>query len=498
MRGLWPLAYGLALALLLSANATAAPPLSHSHRWITDRSGRVLILHGLNMVYKLPPYLPSATGFGADDAAFLQRHGFDVVRLGVIYEAVEPSPGSYDQRYLSGIASTVRTLAAHGIYTLLDFHQDQYNERFHGEGFPAWAVQDDGLPNKPDNGFPLNYVAMPALQHAFDHFWADSPGPGGVGLQERYAAAWQRVAARFKNAGGVLGYDLFNEPWPGTVYAPCTAPAGCPAFDAKLGALERKAIAAIRRADRRHIVWYEPNVLFNQGVAVTRLPNFHDPRLGMSFHNYCLGGPPATCAKGERGAFRNALLRSRQTGDGLLMSEFGATRDVSTLTRIEGEADAQLMPWIEWAYCGCGDPTGSVPTSTEALVLDPHKPPRGSNVVSSTLRALERPYPQQVAGTPQSFAFDPASRAFTLRYSIRRVRGHGSFPPGSCSSVFVPALQYPHGYHARVRGARVISARGSGLLELGSLRGARTVTVRLTPTARSHTGPPAPARACGT
>ena len=79
--------------LLLPAPALAASPPGHAGRWITDSSGRVLVLHGLNMVYKRPPYLPSAAGFGYDDAAFLARNGFDVVRLGVIYAAVEPSPG---------------------------------------------------------------------------------------------------------------------------------------------------------------------------------------------------------------------------------------------------------------------------------------------------------------------------------------------------------------------------------------------------------------------
>ena len=447
------------------------------------------------MVSKRPPYLPSAVGFGADDAAFLARNGFNVVRLGVIYGAVEPSPGSFDPVYLARIARTVRQLGARGIHTLLDFHQDQYNERFHGEGFPAWAVQDDGLPNLPDLGFPANYVGMPALQHAFDHLWADSAGPGGVGLQERYAAAWGAVARRFAGDGHVLGYDLFNEPWPGTDWTPCVAPAGCAAFDAKLGTLQRKAIAAIRGADRRHLVWYEPNVLFNQGVAQTRLPDFGDARAGMSFHEYCLAGTTAAaCAKGEQGALANALARSGHTGDAVLLSEFGSTTDTSVLTRVEDEADAQLMPWIEWAYCGCDDPTGSVPPSAEALVLDPHKPPRGANVQRSTLRALERPYPQAVAGTPKSFSFNARNGVFKLSYSTRRAGSRHGFKPGSCTAVFVPALQYPHGYRVRVHGAKALSGP-AGLLELWGGR-AKTVTLTVAPSRNSGTRPPSTTHAC--
>jgi endoglycosylceramidase len=463
------------LSLLALARPGVAAPPGHAGRWITDPHGRVLTLHGLNMVYKLAPYEPSATGFGADDAAFLARNGFNVVRLGVIYGAVEPSPGAYNDAYLASIAATVRSLGAHGIYTLLDFHQDQYNERFHGEGFPAWAVQDDGLPNAPDLGFPGNYTGMPALQHAFDHFWADTGG-----LQEQYASAWGHVASKFAANSHVLGYDLFNEPWPGTNWAPCLT--GCPAFDAQLGAAQAKAIAAIRGADRRHVVWYEPNVLFNFGAAPTHLPDFHDPRAGMSFHDYCAGTTAAACRKGEQTAISNAIARSSATGDAALLTEFGATNDTSVLTRVADEADAQQMPWIEWAYCGCGDPTTSAsPPTAQALVIDPSKPPRGSNVQTSTLRALARPYPRVVAGTPKSFGFSQGK--FRLSYSTRRASGHGRFKPGSRTEVFVPALRYPHGYRARVHGARVVSKAGTGLLVLASRRGAKAVTLTVTPRA---------------
>src|SRR5689334_24422249 len=123
----------LAALAVIAAVAPAAradspsSPLGHTGRWITDANGRVVILHGLNMVSKLPPYAPDATGFGDDDAAFLAAHGFNTVRVGIIYKAVEPTPGVYDDAYLQRIQSTVTTLAKHGIFSLLDFHQDLYN-----------------------------------------------------------------------------------------------------------------------------------------------------------------------------------------------------------------------------------------------------------------------------------------------------------------------------------------------------------------------------------
>ena len=141
-----------------------------------DAYGRAVVLHGVNMVYKRPPYTPSAAGFDAPDARFLRREGFDTVRLGVIYKAVEPSPGHYDDAYLASIAKTMKLLSSQGIFTLLDFHQDLYNERFQGEGFPDWAVMDDGLPAQPQAGFPGNYLAQPATNRAFDHFWNNDGG----------------------------------------------------------------------------------------------------------------------------------------------------------------------------------------------------------------------------------------------------------------------------------------------------------------------------------
>ena len=239
---------------------------------------------------------------------FLHRHGFNGVRLGVIYAGVEPKPGKYDNAYLDHIAATERTLDKNGVFSLLDFHQDLYNEKFQGEGWPDWAVQDDGLSN-PRNGFPTNYLTNPALQHAFDHFWANDPGPGGVGLVDRYAAAWRHVAGRFRDTAGVLGYDLLNEPWPGSNWQPCINPAGCPAFDTgPLASMMRKTTDAIRKVDRRHLVWQEPNVLFNFG------PQTHLPKIGsnsgFSFHDYCLDNS-APIARRRRGSPSTTPTRRR-------------------------------------------------------------------------------------------------------------------------------------------------------------------------------------------
>src|SRR3712207_5853478 len=153
-------------------------PLVNEGRWITDRRGRVVILHGFNMVYKVPPYAPDHIGFGPDDARFLRNYGFNTIRLGLIYQAVEPTPGNYRNSYLRRIARTQRQLARQGFISQPDSRQDLYNERSGGEGWPDWAVLDDGLPADPLTGFPGSYVSSPGLNRAFDNFWENETGPG--------------------------------------------------------------------------------------------------------------------------------------------------------------------------------------------------------------------------------------------------------------------------------------------------------------------------------
>ncbi len=469
-----------------SAGATApsAVWVGHHGRWLTNPSGAVVLLHGVDMVDKRAPYTPAGAGFGAVAAATLAGDGFDVVRVGILYQALEPRPGRIDRAYLASIASTVATLAHHGIYSLLDFHQDELSAEFGGEGFPSWSVLTGGLPVR-SYPFPDAYVLSAALDHAFTAFWADAAGPGGVGLQERYLQAVRAVARRFAPDPWVIGYDLFNEPYPGT------------ATTGELAAFYAKAVRTVRSVDARHIVWYEPWVTFDFGVqtALGRLPGAN---LGMSFHDYCLNPlttPAATCRATELRTLLNALSHATSTGDALMMTEFGATADLADLQRVVTAADDAEVPWIEWSYCGCGDPTGTVPASAEGLVTTPAEPGTGTNVDRAKLAVLAEPYPRVVDGTPERYAFDRATRTFELRYTTTTPEGRRA-GAGACSTVVVPPVAYPTGYTVSAAGARVTSPPDAGVVDLAQERGATTVTVRITPAASGRTAPPGPTAAC--
>jgi endoglycosylceramidase len=466
------------------AEPTVVSPLSHSGRWLTDNQGRVVVLHGFNMVAKLPPYDVQQAGFGADDAAFLQQHGFTTIRLGVIWKRLEPSPGIFDDGYLKSVAATVATLADHGIYSLLDFHQDMWNEKFQGEGAPDWAVVDDGLPADPPAGFPGNYFAMPALWRAFDHFWNNDATKSGVRLQDAYAAAWRHVATYFRGDDAVLGYDLLNEPFPGSQWYSCLSPAGCPVFDKQyLAPFVTKMLKAVRSADREHLVFYEPQLSFDFSAG-TSIGDPGDALTGFAFHAYCAAAvgapetPPtrAACDQVEDRTLSNADQQSSTSGDALLLTEWGATDDPQELSSVAADADRHMDSWQEWTYVG-GDPSAAKPT--EGIIRDLHKPPTGTNVKWDKLAILERPYPQVVAGTPTSWSFDTAARTFSLSYSTHGVSGALR---SSLTVVYIPTTGLlGHSYHVIVGGAHVVSAPGASRLVLRTLPGASSVKVTVLP-----------------
>jgi endoglycosylceramidase len=406
-------------------------------RWLIDSHGRILLLHGLNLVAKLSPYTPASLGFGNDDAQFLAANGFTAIRLGVIYAGVEPRPGAYDQSYLNSIAHTVAVLRSHGIYTLLDFHQDQYNEQFQGEGFPNWAVQTGGLSN-PQDGFPGNYFGDPALGHAFSAFFANTRGPGGVGLEDRYASAWQHVAKRFAHTPGILGYDLINEPAPGTEDLACLSAAGCPDFErGRLIHLYRKVSSAIRMVDKTTPIFYEPVVVAGTGFP-THLPRLNDRHAVYDWHLY-------VAPKAQAAMFKRAYT-STGGQEPQFLTEFGSTVDTSTIVDAEDLADRHLIGWMEWAYFNNGSSSFA---GTPSLVTNPHRPPVGTNIDRAQLDALVRPYASAIAGVPRSMSYNPATRTFKLRY---RPNAAATAP----TLVQAAKLVYPDGHHITISGGRVL------------------------------------------
>jgi endoglycosylceramidase len=483
----------LVIAALVSCTAAAhADPerLGQAGRWFVDGEGRVVVLRGVNMVSKLPPYTLSAAGFGAADAALLAASGFNVVRVGVIYAAVEPEPGAYDDDYLDDIASTVALLASHGIWSLLDFHQDVFGTVFDGAGLPEWATFTDGLAEPdPKPSFPTYYFVSEPLQRAFDSFWQNRLGPGGVGIQDRYAAAWAHVAHRFASADGVLGYELMNEPFPGSHWRECFDQAdGCPDIDASwLADFNDRVGAAIRSVDQRTPIFYEPWVLFDLG-APTNLPRPAADAVAFAFHPYGCGSVTTLCTATLASILETAEAYAATAGVALLATEWGAFTSANvdpglsvpeSIAAGAAALDAARMSWIYWTWANRTPYEVTFGSEEQGIITDLTGPRDDTTVRKDSLDALARPYPRAVAGTPLAWSFDPPTRTFELTYDTApAVATQG---PGALTEIVVPARHYPSGYVVEVDGGTVASASDAPILLLAAAPGATSVHVKVSP-----------------
>lgn len=461
--------YGTGAALQNSNGSLM--PISTTGTWLTNSDGQVVLMHGLNEVYKLAPFEPSASGFSNDDAAFLAANGFNVVRLGVIWAGVEPAPGVFDTAYIDSIQQTVQTLANHGIYTILDFHQDEYSAMFGGEGAPAWASQSGGLPNT-SFPFPYNEFLDPAETHAWDAFWSNAGAPNGLGLEDDYAQMLETVGGDFNGNTDVLGFEIMNEPYPGSQAVPTLL--GSPFFDTQeLNPFYDQAASAIRAVDPSTTIFYEPNLISAFGVSPTKLGTLDTTNTVFSYHNYLTNYIPfgfvADIVVGESQAYAAA------NGIPSFMTEFGATNSQSSLTASMQAADQALTSWTEWTYSGQGDITTTGNPDTESLVDNPALPPTGANVNTGNLMTLAEPYPQAISGTPNSFSFNNGT--FEFIYSTEKADGSGSFPAGAQTDISVPTVEFPNGYQVSVTGGQVVSAPNAPVLVIASNNGASNVDV---------------------
>jgi endoglycosylceramidase len=119
------------------------------NRTFVDDLGRERHFRGINVVYKDPPYFPSINmfdsnlSFVATDADFLESLGVNLVRLGVMWPGVFPlEKDRADLSYLGNIRKIIRLCADHGIYVIIEPHQDELHPMFCGEGVPDWLAKE--------------------------------------------------------------------------------------------------------------------------------------------------------------------------------------------------------------------------------------------------------------------------------------------------------------------------------------------------------------------
>lgn len=432
----------IVLSLIACQEAELDLPQIEDQPFITDDRGRVLILHGMNVMSSAksdPERMPS---IDAEQVRRMARDwGFNFVRFLIFWDAAEPSPGEYDEAYFDRVEERLDWFADEGMFVVLDMHQDVYAARFCCDGAPEWAIRDDGIDFELQPRWFLNYFE-PAVQRAFDNFW-DAEGEH-ADLQEHYADLWATVAERFGGHPAVLGYDLMNEPSPGSMndsielFGTENPDGPHPEFDrTRLQPFYQRMIDRIREVDEERWIFFEPRY----GAPGNGLPSYlgvlEDPRPGPQrlvyfphFYSLIMEGTesyrPAIDPSVE-GFVGHRREEAAAQGAPILIGEWGFHPDWENSRQayrdVLDAADRLLAGWAYWSY----DPGGWgiwLPDGSEQWNAD----------------ELIRPYARRVAGIPQALGFDADTRVFFVEFAD----ANGTTGP---TEIYVPAARhYPDGW----------------------------------------------------
>ncbi len=184
-----------------------------------DSQGRTRLFNGMNIDDKLLD--GKEFRYNLDEEFFkkYRSFGFDFIRLAVTWQNLEPEMGKYNEGYLKSIDKIFDLAEKYGVYILLDMHQDIYSAnggKSVGDGAPEWAAITDGAkPRMPIFVWADGYFFGKWVHNSFDHFWNNDP-VDGVGVQDRYCDLWRMLAKRYGDKPALFGFDLMNEPFPGS------------------------------------------------------------------------------------------------------------------------------------------------------------------------------------------------------------------------------------------------------------------------------------------
>lgn len=450
--------------------ATCSLPLAAPKDWrlradgrhFRDALGRLVLLRGVNAGgrSKWAPYVPfdfAPGGFDAVLAAYMDRAagwGLNVLRVPFTWAAVEPTRGKDDETFLAHYDAIIDAAWKRGIRVLVDFHQDVYAENFCGDGFPPWTLPDPSALPAPHHDCPewgAAYLTNPEVKGAFDRFWAD-----GSSVQKDYVALWTRMAARYKDRPGVIGFEPINEPNAGS---------------AESGAFQRttlrdfytRMIATLRAIAPDTLVFVEP-IGFDSGFATTKLEKPTGSGFVFAPHYYPLGTVADDVV--HNGLEKWSALATAWNVP-VFVGEFGLAHgdreSAETFANMTWHYDAfddQLMSGTQWEYSVAVDDWNA-----EGMSLV-----RPDGTEWKLAGALVRPYARATAGKDVVTAYDSASRTFTLAYAP---------DAEGVSEITLPARLAPKGVDVQLAGG-CYDASHPGVLLVKSDAGAAKVQLTMT------------------
>jgi hypothetical protein len=460
-----------------------------------------------------PAYDQSTAPDSGDDFAEMRALGFDMVRLVLNWSQLEPTAGHYSSVYLDRVAQVVGWAGQQGISVVLDMHQDQYSRyilpgssttvagfscRSSGgsDGAPKWAVFTNGKPACAIDG---QTALNPASSAAFAAFWANHTvrGPAGQspgsGLQDHYIGALAALARRFQSDPAVIGYELMNEPQPGSL-ATVPLPNLYDASTQDLYPFYKRVIEALTGVRdglptcptsaptsldnscayptlahaTRQLMIFEPlayrNLVDFSPQVSTAFSSY--PNLVYAPHVYTHAftvdqfiGYPATSSPYPPSydfGYQTAEAEAQVMHAAIVVTEYGASSSTDSYL-LTGEAQAQEDTLVSgstlWAWKGLSATEGSCwcvrwQHSSYSTTADgtrgsgnPRAPVSPDDVVIPSRRGqTDRVWPRAVAGTLLAYRYEPSTRSFAMMAEASRPSGHR----GGDTMVYVPSTVTGH------------------------------------------------------
>jgi endoglycosylceramidase len=414
-------------------------------RALRDASGRQVLLRGINVGgrSKLPPFFPfefresgqpdqaGAPPFDGALAQYAERicgWGLNVVRLVWIWEALEPERGQYDEKYLERYLAMVRAFTSRGVRVVVDFHQDVYARPYCGDGFPRWACpQPVADPAQGCSSWYAGYQSNPDVRLAFDRFWRNEDG-----LQDAFIAAWRLMASRTWPEDGVIGFDIINEPSPGsTPKAKWYAEA--------LGPFYTRLATALTSVAPGALLFAEPDG-FDGPTGQTELGRPEGTGFVLAPHYY---NPLVFLYRKWTGDsdLREPIGSWDAVGQGwgvpLFLGEFGVTPTV------DGGLDYLRALYDALDHFGTHGTLWEVSRSRVDWNDEGYSVLDADGRESPLVEGLVRAYPRALAGTLHSFTFEAKSRAGSLSWETT---------PNGVTEIAAATRLYPDGVEATLEG----------------------------------------------
>lgn len=414
-----------------------------------DVLGRTVTLRGVNAggQSKRPPYFPfafaeSGVDQGAappfdqaakDYVALVSAQGFTVVRLLFMWEAVEPARDHFDEVYLDRLVTLTKAFGDKNIRVMLDNHQDVYARVFCGNGFPEWTL--DGYsaqgPASCDPWYGGYLGQLPDMSAAYDRLYANTDG-----LQDRFIAMWRHVARRMAPLDHVVGLEIINEPYRGTMNEEAWAAGPLRQFYERVG-------AALREEAPGKLLLFDPSGVSPQtGGAISTPPAGSDWVFAPHYYEPLafIIGPDESVDWREMTTLLKPLAElATRWNVPVYVGEFGISNkymNAGEYLSVSWDAfDAHQLSGSCWHFSTT--PDFMAPEQLNIWKDGQETPGFDASV---------RPIPAAIAGSLKSFSYDRQSGTAVVEVDATA---------NGVSEIVVPKRRYPNGPVVSVEGGRI-------------------------------------------